>query len=294
MSVASASGCHDHAGKPNAHGDRWRHDGLSAWAWGKILMAGWTASAILGQNDPAPFSLFNAAGASPFLLIGDHAGWAIPTPLGELGLTAADRHRHIAIDIGVHGLGHALAERLDAAFLHQPYSRLVVDCNRDPMRDDAMPAVSDESRISGNEGLDNVARVARVAAIHAPYHRAIADVLDARAKAGRDTILLSLHSFTPVMDGVIRPWDVGVLHWRGRTDFALALLAALRGKAAFTVGDNVPYAMDATDFTVPFHAFPRDLPYAEIEVRQDLIGSAEGQIIWAEHLGQAAQAPFQR
>ena len=111
---------------------------------------------------------------------------------------------------------------------------------------------------------------------------------------GLDTILLSLHSFTPVMDGFARPWDVGVLHWRGRTDFAHAMLATLRDDGVLAVGDNVPYAMDATDFTVPFHAFARDLSYAEIEVRQDLIGDSQGQSIRADHLRRAAEAALQR
>lgn len=257
-------------------------------------MAKGVGNELLGLNDPAPFGLFNAAGASPFLLIGDHAGAAIPEALGDLGLGDADRRRHIAIDIGVHGLGHRLAERLDAPFLHQIYSRLVIDCNRDPARNDAIPAVSDGSRISGNEALGEAVRASRVAAIHASYHQAISDMIDARSAAGRDTILLSLHSFTPVMGGIARPWEVGVLHWRGRTDFAHAMLAALRDPATLTVGDNVPYAMDATDFTVPFHAFPRDLAYAEIEVRQDLIASVEGQILWADHLAHAAKDALQR
>lgn len=257
-------------------------------------MAKGAANELLGLNDPAPFGLFNAAGASPFLLIGDHAGAAIPKALGDLGLGNADRRRHIAIDIGVHGLGHRLAERLDAPFLHQIYSRLVIDCNRDPTRDDAIPAVSDGSRISGNEALDEAARAARVAAIHAPYHQAISDMIDARSAAGRDTTLLSLHSFTPVMGRIARPWEVGVLHWRGRTDFAHAMLAALRDTATLTVGDNVPYAMDATDFTVPFHAFPRDLAYAEIEVRQDLIDRVEGHMLWADQLAHAAKDALQR
>ncbi|RJG53288.1 N-formylglutamate amidohydrolase [Sphingobium terrigena] len=257
-------------------------------------MAKGVANELLGLNDPAPFGLFNAAGASPFLLIGDHAGAAIPEALGDLGLCDADRRRHIAIDIGVHGLGHRLAERLDAPFLHQIYSRLVIDCNRNPARDDAIPVVSDGSRISGNEGLNEAARAVRVAAIHAPYHQAISERIDARRAAGRDTILLSLHSFTPVMGGIARPWEVGVLHWLGCTHFAHAMLAALRDTAALTVGDNVPYAMDATDFTVPFHAFPRDLAYAEIEVRQDLITSVEGRMLWADHLAQAAKDALQR
>ncbi|WP_088182255.1 N-formylglutamate amidohydrolase [Sphingobium sp. Z007] len=253
-------------------------------------MAGRTAYTLLGADDPAPVGLFNAAGSSPFLLIGDHAGSAVPTALGDLGLSPADRGRHIAIDIGVHGLGHVLARLLDAPFLHQYYSRLVIDCNRDPAQAEAIPVISDGSRIAGNEGLDAAARAARIKAIHAPYQAAIAATIAARQAAGRATILLSLHSFTPVMNGIARPWEVGVLHWRGRTDFARAMLDALRTDAALTVGDNQPYQMDATDHTVPRHAFPHNLPYAEIEVRQDLIGDADGQHIWAQRLAQAAQS----
>lgn len=257
-------------------------------------MAGGTAGGLLGPTDPAPFGVFNAAGASPFLLIGDHAGAAIPGALGNLGVAPRDRERHIAIDIGVFGLGHALARRLDAPFLHQTYSRLVVDCNRDPIRADAMPDVSDGTRISGNEGLDEADRAARIAAIHRPYHAAIAAMLDARQAAERETIVLSLHSFTPVMDGLARPWDVGILHWNERDDFAHAWRDALGAQTALVVGDNVPYAMDATDYTIPFHAFPRGLRYAEIEVRQDLLADPAAQELWARRLGDAARRGHDR
>ncbi len=205
-----------------------------------------------------------------------------------MGLTAADHARHIAIDIGVFGMGQALARLLDAPFLCQTYSRLVIDCNRDPVTDDAMPLLSDGTAIAGNATLDEAAKEARIAAIHRPYHQAIADLLDQRRANEQDTILLSLHSFTPVLAGVTRPWEVGILHWRGRIDYAQALLAVLHDEATLTVGDNAPYAMDATDFTVPFHAFPRSIAYAEIEVRQDLIGDTEGQMRWADRLACAA------
>lgn len=252
-------------------------------------MAGRTAYGLLGPNDPAPFGLFNAQGRSPFLLIGDHAGCAFPAALGDMGLDPQDRGRHIAIDIGIYGLGHALARLLDAPFLHQPYSRLVIDCNRDPLHPDAIPSMSDGTWIGGNDGLDDAARTARIAAIHGPYHRAITDLITTRAAAGHQTILLSLHSFTPVMAGIARPWHVGIMHWTGYVHVAVAMLAALRADPALTVGDNQPYAMDATDYTVPFHASAHALPYAEIEVRQDLIGDVAGQSSWAQRLADAAR-----
>ncbi len=248
------------------------------------------AATLLGPDDPAPFVIDNAEGRSPFLLLGDHAGSTIPATLGDLGLTAVDRTRHIAVDIGVRGLGRELARRLDAPFLHQPYSRLVIDCNRDPAREDAIPVVSDGSAIAGNEGMEDAARAARVRAIHLPYHEAIGAEIDRRQAEGRDTILLALHSFTPVLDGFARPWDAGVLYWTGRTAFAKSMLSALQSDRSFCVGDNSPYRMDATDYTIPLHAFPRRLLYAELEIRQDHISDAEGQRFWAGVIQRAANA----
>lgn len=245
---------------------------------------------LLGPEDPAPFTLFNAGGASPFLLIGDHAGSAIPRALGDLGLEPVDRKRHIALDIGVLGMGQKLALLLDAPLLHQTYSRLVIDCNRDPDRPDAMPAVSDGTHIAGNEGLDAAARQARIEEIHRPYHAALAANIEARLAAGRQTILLSLHSFTPIMNGMTRPWDIGILYWHGRIDMAVAMLNALARWDDITVGDNEPYAMDSTDYTVPHHAISRALRYAEIEVRQDLISTEAGQHGWAQRLADAILA----
>lgn len=252
-------------------------------------MSGRTAEKVLGPGDPAPFVVFNAAGNSPFLIIGDHAGSAVPHRLQSLGLQRDDLRRHIAIDIGVLGLGQALARLLDAPFVHQAYSRLVIDCNRLPARPDAIPEVSDGTPIPANRHLSDRARHARSAAIHGPYHAAIAAILDTRRTSVEETILLSLHSFTPKMDGLTRPWDVGVLHGSGRTEFALGLRDALAEQADLIVGDNEPYAMDETDYTVPFHAFPRNLPYAEIEVRQDLVGNPSGQEAWATRLADAAR-----
>lgn len=240
-----------------------------------------------GPATPAPVIHFNPQGRSPFLLLGDHAGIAIPAALGTLGLDAADLARHLACDIGVRGLGEALAERLDAVFVHQRYSRLVVDCNRDPQAPDAIPERSDGTVIPGNVGLDAAARADRVAVVHAPYQAAIAAEIARRAAP---PVLVSLHSFTPVMAGQRRPWDVGILHDAGDARFARAMLAALAARGDFVVGDNEPYRMDSIDYTVPRHAYPAGLAYAEIEVRQDHLADAAGQQRWAAILEAALRA----
>ncbi|WP_372786439.1 N-formylglutamate amidohydrolase [Phenylobacterium sp.] len=228
--------------------------------------------------DPRTVAIvLNPGAASPFLLLGDHAGREIPPALGDLGLSAAERGRHIAWDIGVAGLGERLAQALGATFIRQRYSRLIIDCNRDPARADAIPEVSDGTHVPSNQGLTAAQRQARVDQIARPYHAAIAAELDARAARGLLTTLISLHSFTPRMGGFDRPWRFGVLH-ADNSPYSRAVLARLRGELGEDlVGDNQPYRMDEVDFTIPRHAGGRGLDYLELEVRQDLIAEAAGQ-----------------
>lgn len=239
----------------------------------------------LSPDDPPPVAMVPASGDSPFLLIGDHAGIAIPARMGSLGVSPADMARHIACDIGIRGLGEALAGMLGAAFIHQTYSRLVIDCNRDPHSPGAIPAMSDGTIIPGNQDMTPDEAAARIAEIHAPYQDAIAHAI----ATGKAKLLVSLHSFTPVMQGFERPWEIGVLHGGGDERFAIAMLNVLRARGGIVVGDNEPYRMDGIDHTVPRHAFATGMPYVEIEVRQDLIGDVAGQVRWAGILADALQ-----
>ena len=237
---------------------------------------------MLAPDEGGPAIVRAGEAAARFVLVADHAGNAIPRALGDLGLAADERARHIAWDIGIAGVTEALSLLLDAPAVLQTYSRLVIDCNRDPARADAIPEVSDGTPVAGNVGLASSDRDARVAAIHAPYHAAIAGAL-ARASA---PILVALHSFTPAMAGFARPWHAGVLHDRGDTRFSDAVLAQLRDRVAGPVGDNEPYAMSGIDYTVPYHCYEAARPYAEIEIRQDLIADSDAQQRWAELLAE--------
>lgn len=225
---------------------------------------------LLLASDPPPVETVNPGGISPFLLIGDHAGNLVPTALGNLGVDARDLRRHIGWDIGVDALGRDLATRLDATFVRQRYSRLVIDCNRDPASPEAMPVISDGTPVPGNDGLAAKARQVRIEAIHEPYQAAIAAAL------AQTTVLVSLHSFTPALAGIARPWHIGVLHDGHNDAFAVRLLGWLLQHADRPIGDNAPYRMDSTDHTVPRQAFATARPYVELEVRQDLLGDAAG------------------
>jgi predicted N-formylglutamate amidohydrolase len=241
------------------------------------------SSSLLVAGDLDPWIVENLAGFSLLVLLGDHAGRAIPARLGDLGVCSADLDRHIGWDIGVAGLGAALSQRLDAVFVHQRYSRLVIDCNRAPDDPGSIPPVSDGTPIPGNQALKPGDIDARRREIFQPYQDRIAEVLDERLAAGRASLLVSLHSFTPSMGEIARPWRFGVLH-RGDSAFSRAVLAILRADWGEAAGDNQPYAMDRIDYTIPHHADPRGLDYLELEVRQDLIASAKAQSETAEVL----------
>ncbi len=222
------------------------------------------------------------------LLIGDHAGRAIPRRLNGLGLDADAMDMHIAWDIGVAGLGDKLAALLDATFIRQSYSRLVIDCNRVPGAPGSIAAVSDDVAVPGNADLSAEEASARRDQIYQPYQDAIAAELDRRAAAGNPGVIVSLHSFTPVFQGHARPWLMGVLH-RHDSRLSSAMLALLREEFGPAAGDNQPYSMDQIDNTIPLHADARGLDYLELEVRQDLIADDEGQDWAAEIIARLLQ-----
>ena len=249
---------------------------------------------LLNPDEPAPVRILREDGRSDFFLTADHAGRAIPRRLGSLGLPASELGRHIAWDIGIAGTTERLAGLLDATAVLQTYSRLVIDCNRDPSVDSSIPTVSEVTEIPGNRGLSAEARETRRREIFAPYHDRIAALLDARRAGGRRTVLVAMHSFTPVFKGESRAVEVGILYNRD-SRLAHIMLELLRAEGDLVVGDNAPYAItDISDYTAPVHGERRGLAHVEIEIRQDLIAEPPGQTAWAERLARVLGAADRR
>jgi len=235
---------------------------------------------LLRADEPAPFQIARPQARSRFVLCCDHAGRRLPRALGDLGVADAELQRHIAWDIGAAEVSLRLAEALDAFAILQPYSRLVIDCNRPLIAEDSIATISEDTEIPANKNLDSEAKAQRAQAIFEPYHAQLQAALDARMKQSPSPILVSMHSFTPIYRGVARPWEIGVLYHRDAR-LGHALLALLRAENQWPVGDNQPYAVDDEhDYTVPHHGERRGLAHVEIEIRQDLIGNLEGQTQW--------------
>jgi predicted N-formylglutamate amidohydrolase len=249
-----------------------------------VLERAGDTSLLLGSQDVPPVQEENVAGRSPFLLTSDHYGRAIPRRLGDLGLPQSELARHIAWDIGIAGVADALSKHLGAHLIAQRYSRLVIDCNRPPDAPSSIPRISEATVIPGNENLAEEAAAARRHAVFEPYHRRIDEVIGQRLREKIPTVLVSLHSFTPVYAGIARPWHIGTLYHRD-TKLPPLLLTLLRAEPDLVVGDNEPYAVsDETDYTIPVQAEARGLMNTGIEIRQDLIAEPAGQRQWADRL----------
>jgi len=236
---------------------------------------------LLSPDDVGPADVQGADGCSPFFITCDHAGRLIPRSLGSLGLSEDQLASHIAWDAGAAGVARRLGAALGAYTVCQRYSRLVIDCNRPLDAADSIVPRSERTLIPGNQTVRPDAAQERAHEIFHPYHDEIRRALEDRAAEGRPTVLVAMHSFTPVFMDRERPWHVGVLYNRD-SRLAKPLLQALRDEGDLVVGENEPYAVgDLTDYSIVHHGERRGLPHVELEIRQDLIADERGQDAWA-------------
>jgi predicted N-formylglutamate amidohydrolase len=231
---------------------------------------------LIGPRDPFPFRVLNAQSRASALIVGDHAGRAVPEKLNALGIAPDIYDLHVAWDIGSSMVAATVADRLDAIAVLANYSRLVVDPNRRLDDPTAFAEVSDGIVIPGNLGLTDEQRAQRTKEIYRPYHDAIAQHLAVARARGQAPALISIHSCTPVLDNVARPWHFGVM-WNRDARIAQPLIARLRSVPGLCIGDNQPYSgRHPQSFTLNHHAEAAGLPHVGIEVRQDLASDDAG------------------
>lgn len=243
---------------------------------------------LIGPDDPPPFEVFNAEATTPILLVCDHASRALPAAMNNLGLGEEALGRHIAYDIGAGDLTRLLAERLDAPAVLSGYSRLLLDCNRQPGDPQSIMEVSDGTVIPGNRDLTLAEQEARAQCFHWPYHHAIDKAFARLRLIGPEPLLFSVHTFTPSLGGKDRFWDLGVL-WNRDPRIAVPLIDLLRQHEGLQVGDNEPYSGKEIAYTVNLHAGAAGLANAAVEVRQDHCETLEKLMRWADILGDALE-----
>lgn len=241
---------------------------------------------VLTETDAAhePVRITNREGGSSFVLTCDHASNFLPAAYGKLGLDASELSRHIAWDPGALPVAARMAELLGAPLVESRLSRLLIDCNRPLDAPDLIPAISESTPIPANAGLSQEERGRRIALAWTPFHDAVDAVIEERLARGLKTMLVSIHSFTPIYRGKSRPWQIGIIHDEDRR-IAAPMIEALQRLEGINVGINEPYSpADRVYFTLEKHARSRGIPCAMIEIRNDEIADAAGQMKWAELL----------
>ncbi|MFQ5546059.1 MAG: N-formylglutamate amidohydrolase [Acidiferrobacterales bacterium] len=249
---------------------------------------------LLYDDEPSAVVVERSDSTSPYLFVCDHAGNRIPRRLGTLGVQDKDLARHIAWDVGARGLAEEFARRFDATLVKQVYSRLVIDCNRPLDAETSVVKISEGTVVPANQNLSREEVEARRREVFQPYHNKIASLIDKRLANAQPTILLAIHSFTPVYHGESRPWHVGLLYNRDAR-LAKLFLELLAEDETLYVGDNQPYSVDDfSDYTLPVHGERRGVPYLLFELRHDLIETEENQYRWAHRLAHSLERALER
>lgn len=230
---------------------------------------------LLSATEPSPYYVQNSVSEAPILLVCDHASCRFPEALGDMGLDPFARRCHLAIDIGAGALTECLSDSLGVTAVLAQYSRLVVDCNRELLDPGAFLEYGDGILVPGNRSLSQASKDQRAEEIYWPYHRAVDGQIGRLSSIGPPPAFIAIHSFTPVLNGESRPWQVGIL-WDTDDRLPEIFLAEFRA-AGFLTGDNEPYSGKAPqDYTIDNHAEKNGLPHVGIEIRQDLIDDMAG------------------
>ena len=242
---------------------------------------------LIGPGDPAPYSIYNAQGKAPILLVCDHASREFPAAMKHLGVADWVLDNHVACDIGAAMVTRHLADRLDAPAVLAGYSRLIIDLNRQLDRSSTFIKVSDGIAIPGNLEISEAEKVQRIQSFFSPYHDAVSQQLDTFKARNIAPAFLSIHSCTPVFNDVVRHYQIGVM-WDSDPRIPVPLMRRLRENPELRIGDNEPYSgRQPRDYTVDFHAESAGLANVGIEVRQDLVDTPEGAGKWADILADA-------
>jgi predicted N-formylglutamate amidohydrolase len=226
---------------------------------------------LLNDNEIPVYALFYENGSSPIFLTCDHASNQIPIRLGDLGTTEEIRNSHLGWDIGALDIACDLAGLLDAPLVASRFSRLVIDCNRPPLSAGSIPTRIHGEDIPGNTRLTEREVAQRINEVFTPYHHAINRLLHSHILQKRHVVLLSVHSYTPTLGDVHRPWPIGITY-ESASRFSDHLIGELSNCLLNPIGINEPYPITPDgDYGMYAHGKANNIDSVLLEIRQDYL-----------------------
>lgn len=215
----------------------------------------------------SPVNVSNPGGTHQIVLVCEHASAYIPAQYNQLGLSAEDASSHIAWDPGALVTATHLADKMNAVLVEGTVSRLIYDLNRPPEAPSAMAESSEGRVVPGNIGLSATERQHRTDTFYSPFTETLHKVLSQHPVP---PVVVTMHSFTPVYNGLKREVEIGILH---DTDTRLAD-AVLDCAVGYKIQRNQPYGPDdGVTHTLKQHCLPAGYLNCMVEIRNTLIAT---------------------
>lgn len=235
----------------------------------------------------SPVLFERTEGSAPIVLVCEHASRFIPHDFGDMGLSDTVRDSHVAWDIGALDVARQLSTLMDAPLVSCGVSRLLYDCNRPLSARDCIPSKSEVFDVPGNVGLSDAQRRSRHQLIHEPFHMAVDGLVRGQmGKLGRDVVVVTIHSFTPVYFGKTRDVEIGFLH-HDNASLSLAAQRIEERRGRYRTALNQPYdASDGVTYSLAKHADAHGLHSTMVEIRNDLVDTSSKAGSVAVHLAE--------
>jgi len=205
------------------------------------------------------------------LLSCEHASKRVPSKFAFLFTGHEDiLTTHRAYDRGAAGLARRLAKRLATVVFLGNISRLLIDLNRSPTNRRSLFSAY-ASRLSKQE------LAALLSGYHQQYREKVMRQLAAWIMAGEPVLHISVHSFTPVVNGRIRNADIGLLYdparWNEREVCDNIARFLKEGTVGLRVRKNFPYLGKSDGVTSFLRKTYGPEVYAgiELEINEDLL-----------------------
>lgn len=205
----------------------------------------------------------------------EHAGNDVPELYQSLFEdNPAILNTHRGYDIGAYELTQICSEKLKVTPHVHSVTRLLVDLNRS--------LNSSELFSEYGEPLDEQTRKSVVEDYYEPHRHSVEQQIADRIEEGKEILHLSVHTFTPKLNGTVRDADVGLLYDPSRSseeEFCKIWRSELEKESDLNVRFNYPYPGVMDGFSTYLRTQFSDPDYAglEIEVNQKFPESADAE-----------------
>lgn len=209
----------------------------------------------------------------------EHGGNQIPAWLSNL---FKDKNQllqsHRGWDPGALFLAERIVARFHCPFVFEKISRLVIDQNRSLTNKQVFSEITTSLSPEQKEKV--------VLDIYKPYRRTITSTIENLLKKHRRVYHFSIHSFTPVLNGVTRNADMGLLYDPRREiekTLCLKLIRRLQNEIpGIRIRRNYPYKGTSDGLTTALRKRFSDRRYAGIEIEVNQLHSLKKTELWSK------------